>query len=476
METAARHGLWISGESVPSDAGTWFPVENPYTGAVVAEVARAGRTDAVRAVEAAASALADWSGRPGNERANILHRLYRLVREHREELTRLLVEEIGKVKAEAAKEVRAAGGFIRFAAEEARRIGGDIVPAPDRRQRIMVLQRPVGVVGAITPANGPANVFGRKAASALSAGCTVVVKPAEETPLCTLALAKLATEAGVPPGALNVLVGDAPAIAEVFVSHPAVRIVSFTGSVNRGAQLAAQAGQHMKRVVLELGGVAAFLVFEDADIEAALDGFVAAKFRMSGQLCGSPQRILVQESALSAFRDGLLARCAALRFGDPYDSRNHYGPLYHERILKGLDALVIDAVSKGAKVLCGGGRGEGLLYPPTVLTDVSPEMDVRRQEAFGPLVTLEQFEDDAEAIELANDTEYGLAAYVYTRDGARGWSVAEAIESGVVGVNDPFPVTVEGPFGGVKKSGLGREGGRYGIDEFLVTKQITFRV
>lgn len=474
--TVERHGLWLGGESVPSEAGTWFPVENPYTGSVIAEVARAGRVDTVRSVEAAAAALADWSTLPGNDRANVLHRLYRLVREHREDLARLLVEEIGKVHGEAAKEIRAAGGFIRFAAEEARRIGGELVPAPDPSQRIAVQRRPIGVVAAITPANGPANVFGRKAASALSAGCTVVVKPAEETPLCTLALARLASDAGVPPGALNVVVGDAPAIVEVLTSHEAVGAVTFTGSAARGAEVCAQAGRHMKRVVLELGGVASFIVFDDADIDAALDGLVAAKFRLSGQLCGAPQRILVQRAALATVTRGLLARCAKIRFGDPYDASNHYGPLYHERILKGLDALVTDAVAKGAKLLCGGTGGSDLLYPPTVLTDISPEMDVRRQEAFGPLLTIEGFDDEGEAVAMANDTDYGLAAYVYTRDGSRGWSIAEAIDVGVVGVNDPFPVTVEGPFGGVKKSGLGREGGRYGIDEFLVTKQLTFRV
>ncbi|MEW6470721.1 MAG: NAD-dependent succinate-semialdehyde dehydrogenase [Actinomycetota bacterium] len=472
----ASRQLWIAGESVGAADGTTFPVENPYSGEVVAHVARAGADDAHRAVDAATAALGDWAATSGNARANVLHRAYRLVSKYREELARLLVDEGGKIVAEAAKEVRTGGAFIRLAAEEARRLGGELLPAPDAAQRIVVAHRPVGVVAAFTPANAPVNVFGRKAACALGAGCTVVVKPPEETPLSTLLLVELLAEAGVPSGAVNVVVGDAPAIAGVLTTHPAVRLVTFTGSAHRGRQLMARAAEAGTPVILELGGVAPFVVFEDADLDAAVAGLVAAKFRMSGQICASPQRVIVQRGAADGFRDKLLRRVATLRFGDPDDPANDYGPLYHERILKGVEALVNDAVSKGATLLCGGTRGEGLLYPPTVITGVTPDMEVRREEAFGPILTLEEFGDEAEAVTLANDTDYGLGAYVFTADGSRGWRVAEAVQAGVVGVNEAFPVTIEGPFGGVKGSGFGREGGRYGIEEFLVTKQITFRI
>lgn len=280
--------------------------------------------------------------------------------------------------------MRDAGAFIRLAAEEARRVGGEVVPAANAAQRVVVLHRPVGVVAALTPANGPVNTFGRKAAFALAAGCTVVVKPAEETPLSTLALAELFTQAGVSTGAVNVVAGDARAIAGVFTTHPAIGLLTFTGSASRGAQLFADAARHMKRAVLELGGVAPFVVFEDADLDNALDGLVAAKFRLSGQICASPQRVLVQRSVFPAFREGLLTRVAKLRFGDPRDPVNHYGPLYHERILKVVESIVGDAVAKGAEVLSGGAPAGGLMYPPTILGNVSADMKIRREEAFGP--------------------------------------------------------------------------------------------
>lgn len=469
-----RYQLRIGGQRVDAADGGWFDVENPFDASVVATMARAGAHDTERAVDEAEAALPAWSALTANARANILARAYRILRERRGQLARVLVAEGGKTLAEAEKEVRTAGAFLRLAAEESRRPPGEVLSAPRANQRIVVTRRPVGVVAAFTPANAPANVFGRKAACALAAGCTVVVKPPEETPLSTVLLADILTDAGVHSGAVNVVVGDAPAIAEVLVSSPAVALITFTGSAYRGYQLYAAAAAHGKRAVLELGGVAPYIVFDDADLEKSLDGLVAAKFRMSGQICASPQRVLVQQAVADSFTDGLLSRVSRLRAGDPLDPESDYGPLYHRRILDRLDALVGDALGKGAKLLSERRDLGGLLVAPIVLSDITAEMEIRREEAFGPVVLVERFETEEDAVRMANDTPYGLGGYVFTSDASRAWRVAEALEVGVVGVNEAFPVTIEGPFGGIKGSGFGREGGVYGIEEFHVTKQITF--
>lgn len=474
MSAEDRRYLRIGGEPVEAADGTWFDVANPYDGTIVASMARAGAEDATRAVAAAAGALAKWSALTGNARANILHRAYRAVRDQRNELASALVAEGGKTLSEAGKEIRTAGAFIRMAAEESRRLPGEFLTGPRPDQRIVVSRRPVGVVAAFTPANAPANVFGRKAACALAVGCTVVVKPPEETPLSTLLLADVLAGAGVHAGALNVVAGDAPAIAEVLVSHPQVGLITFTGSAARGYQLYADAARHAKQAVLELGGVAPFVVFDDADLDAAVDGLVAAKFRMSGQICASPQRAILQAGIAEAFTERLLARLSTLRPGDPLDPASDYGPLYHRRILDRFTALVDDALAKGATLLTPRPDLGGLLQPPTVLTDITDDMEVRREEAFGPVIVIERFSSEEDAVTLANDTPFGLGGYLFTANLSRAWRVAEALDVGVVGVNDAFPVTIEGPFGGTKGSGFGREGGSYGVEEFLVTKQITF--
>lgn len=476
MDSLEVQPLWIGGREWGDASGGSFVVRNPYSGEVAARVGCGGELEADQAVAAATQALRSWAGLAGNDRANILYRTYHLLRIHKERLVALLVEDQGKTVREAAKEVRSTGAFIRFCAEEARRISGDLVSSPDPRKRVVVVPQPVGVVAAFTAANGPGIIFGRKVAPALAAGCTVVVKPAEEAPRLPLALARLFEEAGLPAGALNVIAGDAPAIARTLMRDSRVRMVSFTGSARLGRELMRMAADGMKRLVLELGGVAPFLVFADADLEACVAGLVAAKFRHSGQICASPQRVLVEASVADTFQGLLLARVAALRIGDPSDPATDYGPLQHERIMRRVEALIEDARSKGARVLTGAQVLRPLTYAPTVLTDVADHMEVLREEAFGPIIVLERFSREEEAIARSNDTAYGLGAYVYTRDLTRAWRVAEALEVGVVGVNDPFPATVEGPFGGVKGSGFGLEGGRYGVEQYLIKKQISFQL
>ena len=475
-ETDSYNELWIGGRPARAESGETFDLVNPYTGLAHARFARASGPDAVRAIDAAAAAFPAWSRLTGNDRANILYRAYHLVHERHEELARLMVEDMGKTVREAAKEIRSTGAFIRFCAEEARRIFGDIVPSPDPRKRVLVMPQPVGVVAAFIAANAPGIIFGRKVAPALAAGCSVVVKPSEAAPRVALALARILHEAGVPDGAVNVIAGDAPAIAAVVMADPRVRMVTFTGSAALGRQLMRGASDGMKRVVLELGGVAPFIVFADADLEAAVEGLVGAKFRHSGQICASPQRVFVEAPIAEDFTNRLVDRISRLRVGDPSDPMTDFGPLQHAGIFKGVEAIVEDARRRGARIVVGGAPVTGLIYQPTILADVDDSMEVSREEAFGPIVALDRFTTEEEAVSRGNATAYGLGAYVFTRDLSRAWRVAEALEVGVVGVNDPFPANIEGPFGGVKESGFGLEGGRYGVEEFLVKKAISFQI
>lgn len=472
-EAHTKVGLWINGATTEAtDRSHYHPI-NPYSGEITAEAANAGRVDTEKAIEVAADNLATWSHLPGNERANILSKAYSKIRKHKDEIVRLLVEDHGKTVKEAAKEVRSTGAFIRFCAEEARRIYGELVPSPDPSKRVMVVKQPVGVVAAFTAANAPGVIFGRKVAPALAAGCTIVLKPADEGVRLPLFLAKLLGDAGLPPGTLNVVMGDAPAISETIAGDPRVQLISFTGSAALGRHLMRMAADGPKRVVLELGGAAPFLVFDDADLDLAVEGLVAAKFRHAGQICASPQRILLQDSISEDFLRRLTEKVESLLVGDPGSESSDYGPLQRENLVEKIENQVADALEKGATIVYGGERTGNLLYAPTILDRVNDDMEISQEETFGPVIAVERFTEEAEAIARANATPYGLGGYAYTRDLSRSWRVAESLEVGVIGLNDPFPATIEGPFGGIKQSGFGLEGGRYGVEEFLIHKQIS---
>jgi succinate-semialdehyde dehydrogenase / glutarate-semialdehyde dehydrogenase len=468
--------MWIGGEPKESQSRETYPLINPYTGTTTTLISKGGAVDAQIAIDAAKKAFQEWSKKTGNERANIMYKAYHLLRQHKKGLEDFLIEDLGRTRKEASKEVRSTGAFIRYCAEEARRIFGDFVPSPDSKKRVVVIPQPVGVVVAITASNAPGILFGRKAAPALAAGCTVVVKPAEETARITLLLAKIFAEAGLPSGVLNVVMGDAPAIVQTLIRDSRVNMVTFTGSVQTGRQIMKLASEGPKRVVLELGGVAPFIVFSDADLNDAIEGLVAAKFRYAGQICASPQRVFVEETVAEQFSTKLVERLSHVQPGDPADQATDYGPLQHEHNLNKVKDLIEDSKAKGARVLAGGKSLGGLLFAPTILDAVTDEMAISKEEAFGPIVVLETFKSEEEVIERSNNTAYGLGAYVYTKDFSRAWRMAEALEVGIVGINDPFPATVEGPFGGVKQSGFGLEGGKYGVEEFLIQKQVSFQI
>lgn len=468
--------LWVGGEPKESQSKETYPLVNPYTGTTTTLISKGGAADALAAIDAAKQAFQEWSKKTGNERANIMYKAYHLLRQHRKVLEDCLIEDLGKTRNEASKEIRSTGAFIRYCAEEARRIVGDFVPSPDPKKRVVVIPQPVGIVVAITASNAPGVLFGRKAAPALAAGCAVIVKPAEETPRVTLLLARIFAEAGLPAGVLNVVMGDAPAIVQTLIRDPRVNMVTFTGSVQTGRQIMKLASEGPKRIVLELGGVAPFIVFSDANLNEAIEGLVAAKFRHAGQICASPQRVFVEEPVAEEFRTKLIERLSHVKAGDPADQTTDYGPLQHQHNLKKVTALIEDAKAKGARVVTGGYSPGGLLFAPTVLDSVTDEMALSKEEAFGPIIVLATFKSEEEVIERSNNTTYGLGAYVYTKDLSRAWCMAEALEVGIVGINDPFPATVEGPFGGVKQSGFGLEGGKYGVEEFLMKKQVSFQI
>lgn len=476
MIETEQQGLWIGGVRVAAGDGASFAVRNPATGEVIAEVARAGAAETRAAIDAAAAAQAGWAALSGNERAKLLTRAYERVKRNIADLARLLSAEQGKPLRESEKEVVSTGAFIRFYAEEARRIYGDVIPSPDTQKRVFVLRQPVGVVGVLTPFNFPVGMFGRKVPAALAAGCAVVCKPAEETSLTTLALAELFADAGLPAGTLNVVCGDAPAIATALIEDARVRVVSFTGSVAVGQALAEQGGHALKRMILELGGVAPYVVCADADLPRAVNGLIVAKFRNAGQVCAAPQRVFVHKEVASAFREALVEATRHLRLGPGLDETSDVGPLINERAVQKVQELIDEALGQGARILCGGQRQRGLFYEPTVLDAVPETARLAQEEAFGPVIALSEFTDEQAVIAEVNRSPYGLGAYVFTRDIARAFQLAEGIEAGIVGVNDPLPATVEGPFGGVKRSGQGLEGGRYGVSEFLTTKQVSLRL
>ncbi|PFH11222.1 succinate-semialdehyde dehydrogenase/glutarate-semialdehyde dehydrogenase [Collimonas sp. PA-H2] len=469
-----RQQALIGNEWQDADKQTRFEVINPASGAVIASVPDMGAAETQRAVAAADAAWPAWRQRTAKERSNILRKWYELVMANQEDLAQLMTAEQGKPLAEARGEVAYAASFIEWFAEEARRSYGDVVPSPANDRRIVVIKQPVGVTAAITPWNFPLAMITRKAAPALAAGCTMILKPAEQTPLSALALAYLAQQAGVPGGVLNVITGDAVQIGGVLTSSDVVRKLSFTGSTAVGRLLARQSADTLKKLSLELGGNAPFVVFDDADLDGAADGAMASKFRNTGQTCVCANRILVQAGVYDAFAAKLTARVAALKVAPGTTEGATQGPLIDSDALRKVEEHVADALAKGARLATGGARHPlgGTFYQPTVLLDATPEMQLAQEETFGPVAGLFRFDSEAEAIELANATEFGLSAYFYSRDMARVWRVAEALEVGMVGINTGVISHAEAPFGGVKQSGLGREGGKYGIDEYLELKYL----
>ncbi|MBX3508060.1 MAG: NAD-dependent succinate-semialdehyde dehydrogenase [Parvibaculum sp.] len=464
---------FIGGEWVGGDAPQ-IGVTDPATGEVIATVPSLGVKETREAIEAAHKAQKSWSARPAKERAAVLRRWFDLMMENQDDLAAILTAEQGKPLAEAKGEIAYAASFVEFYAEEAKRIYGSIVPAPTNDRRIVVLKQPIGVCAAITPWNFPAAMITRKAGPALAAGCSMVVKPATATPLSAFALAELGARAGLPAGLISVVTGKAGAIGGEMTSNPLVRKVTFTGSTEIGKELMAQSASTVKKVALELGGNAPFIVFDDADIDAAVEGAVASKYRNTGQTCICTNRFLVQARVHDAFVEKLTARVASLKVGSGFEDGVAQGPLIDMAAVEKVEEHIADALAGGAKVTTGGKRHAkgGSFFEPTVITGMKPEMKASREETFGPLAPVFRFETDEEAIALANDTPFGLASYFYSRDIGRVWRVAEALEYGLVGVNAGLISTEVAPFGGLKESGLGREGGPWGIEEFLEVKYV----
>lgn len=472
--TLLRSQNYVNGAWIEADSGKKIPVINPADGKMLAEVPCCGAKEARRAIEAASAAWPAWRALLAEQRGRILLRWSALIEKHQQDLARLITLEEGKPLAEAMAEIDYANSFIQWFAEEGRRVYGDVIPPVISGQHLLVIKQPIGVVTSITPWNFPAAMITRKCAPALAAGCPVVIKPAEETPLTALALAVLAEEAGLPKGVFNVLTGIPEEIGLEFTTHPLVRKFSFTGSTSVGQLLMRQCAGTIKKVSLELGGNAPFLVFEDADLDAAVQGAMASKFRNMGQSCVCANRIYVQEGVYEAFAQKLVAAVKKLKVGNGLEPGVDQGPLINEAGLSKVKQQVLDATSKGAKILCGGKPHAlgGLFFEPTVLLDATMDMRLAKEETFGPVAPLFRFSREEEAIEMANHTEFGLGGYFYSRDIHRVWRVAEALECGMVGVNAGIFSNAVAPFGGVKQSGIGREGSKYGIDEYVEIKYL----
>ncbi|HSL24905.1 MAG TPA: NAD-dependent succinate-semialdehyde dehydrogenase [Acidimicrobiia bacterium] len=470
-----RGELFISGRWQPASTGRTFPVRDPATGAVIADVADGDASDARDAVEAAAAAWGEWRSLTAKQRAAALKELHAAIVDNASDLASLITAEMGKPLREAQWEVGLASDFFEWYAEEAKRAYGEVIPTHDPSMRLFVIEQPVGVAVAITPWNFPLSTIARKVAPALAAGCTVVVKPAEDTPLSALALAELADRAGLPPGVINVVTAADPvAVGGELTANPTVRKVSFTGSSEVGRLLMRQSADTLKKLSLELGGNAPFVVFADADLDAAVRGAVVSKYRNGGQTCICANRIFVHVSVMEEFSRRLAGAAAALKVGPGMDQASEIGPLINTEALNKVNRLVGEAVDQGARVVVGGKPHElgGTYYQPTVLEGATLDMAIANEEIFGPVANLYSFDTESEAIELANATPYGLSAYVYTRDSARSWRMSEALEFGMVGVNTGIFTTEVAPFGGVKQSGIGREGGRQGLKEFMVSKYV----
>lgn len=469
-----RNQAYINGQWADADSGKNFAVTNPADGSVIASVPSMGEAETNRAIQAAEQALPAWRALAAKQRAALLRRWFELMMTHQEDLARLLSLEQGKPLTESRGEIAYGASFIEWFAEEAKRVYGDIIPQDRSGRRLLVVKQPIGVVAAITPWNFPNAMITRKAGPALAAGCTVVIKPASETPLSALALAELAERAGIPAGVVNVVTGDARAIGGALTSSPIVRKVSFTGSTGIGKLLMAQSAQTMKKVSMELGGNAPFIVFDDADLDAAIQGVLASKFRNSGQTCVCTNRVLVQDGIYDAFNAKLAEAVNALKVAPAQEPGAEQGPLINAKAVAKVEEHIADAISKGGRVLAGGKPHAlgGTFFEPTVIANATPDMLVARDETFGPLAPVFRFETEAQAIQMANDTEFGLASYVYTRDLGRAWRVSEALEYGMVGVNEGIISTEIAPFGGIKESGMGREGSKYGIEDYLELKYI----
>jgi succinate-semialdehyde dehydrogenase / glutarate-semialdehyde dehydrogenase len=475
--TLARDAQFIGGEWCGAMSGKRHEVINPATQELVATVPFSAREDTVHAIRAATLAQRNWGQTLANERAKILRRWRDLIVEHSEDLGLILATEQGKPIRESVGEVLYGASFIEWFAEEAKRVYGDVIPTPASSKRIVVVKQPVGVVGLITPWNFPSAMISRKAGPALASGCAVVLKPAEATPLSALALAELAQRAGVPPGVFNVVTtGDPQPIGEAMCAEKSVRKISFTGSTRVGKLLMERGAHDVKRMSMELGGNAAFIVFADADIDAAVQGLMAVKFRNTGQTCISANRIYVHQSVTERFVGKLSSAMSKLVVGDPIEATTTQGPLINQAALNKVERLVADAKAKGADLVMGGKRHQAgpLFYAPTILTSVPLNADLNQEEIFGPVAAVSTFTSDDEAVALANETDYGLANYFYSRDVGRAWRIAERLESGMVGVNEAVLSTEVAPFGGVKHSGIGREGSRYGIADYVETKYICF--
>jgi succinate-semialdehyde dehydrogenase / glutarate-semialdehyde dehydrogenase len=468
-ELAFIDGAWVS-----ADSGSTLEVHNPATAEVLGHIPNMGALETRRAIAAAAKALPPWAARTAKDRSIILRRWFDLIMANQDDLATLMTAEQGKPLAESKGEISYAASFIEWFAEEGKRLYGDIIPGHQTDKRILVLRQPVGVVAAITPWNFPAAMITRKAGPALAAGCTLVLKPASQTPYSALALAELAARAGVPNGVFNIVTGSATDIGAEMTSNPTVRKVTFTGSTGIGKKLMVQCAGTMKKLSLELGGNAPFIVFDDADLDAAVQGAIASKYRNTGQTCVCANRLLIQAGVYDEFARKLKEAVNVLRVGDGLAGITDQGPLIDAKAVAKVEEHIADALSKGATVASGGKRHAlgGTFFEPTILTDVTPQMMIAREETFGPVAPLFKFHTEAQAIAMANDTEFGLAAYLYTRDLARSWRVSEAIEYGIVGLNTGIISTEVAPFGGVKESGTGREGSKYGILDYTEMKYV----
>jgi len=471
-EALLRTKAYIDGKWCDADSGETLAVVNPANGENIADVAKCGTAETRRAIEAAERAQIEWRQATAKERAAILRKWLELMLDAQEDLAQIMTAEQGKPLAESRGEIAYGASYIEWFAEEAKRVYGDTIPQPSNDKRIVVIKQPVGVVACITPWNFPNAMLARKIAPALAAGCAVVCKPASETPLSALAMAELAERAGVPAGVINVVVGKTREIGEELTSNPIVRKLTFTGSTAIGKMLVEQCAGTMKRTSMELGGNAPFIVFDDADVDEAVQGAIVCKFRNAGQTCVCANRILVQDGIYDEFADKLAAAMAGLELGDGATEGVDIGPLINEKAANDVLEFVGDAVAKGAHVAAGGGRSDlgSCFIEPTLLTGVKTDMRVFSEEIFGPVAPLFRFEDEDEAVAMANDTEFGLASYFYSRDIGRIWRVSEGLEYGIVGVNTGLISNEMAPFGGVKESGQGREGSKYGLDDYLEIK------
>ncbi|TBL77860.1 NAD-dependent succinate-semialdehyde dehydrogenase [Paenibacillus thalictri] len=471
--------LYINGKWEEPVSGRYFPSYNPATGELVGEAANGSAEDAKRAIAAASQAFPVWSQMTALERADLMMDCYHRINEQFEQLAEILTMEQGKPLQEARNELVYANSFFRWFAEEARRIYGDMVPANSKDKRLLVIRQPVGVVAAISTWNFPQAMVTRKIAPALAAGCTIVVKPAKNTPLNSVALFQIFDKVGFPPGVLNLIsTASSTDVGEEFLTNPAVRKITFTGSTDVGKYLIKRSSEQVKKVSMELGGHAPFIVFADADLEDAVNGVIGSKFRNAGQTCICANRVYVERSVKERFEQLFVDKVNQLKLGNGLDPETTIGPLIDEGAVAKSQEHVADAVTKGAKVLTGGKRAEqpGLFFEPTIISDVNENMLICTEETFGPVAPIMVFDTEEEVIARANNVPYGLASYFYTKDLSRAFRVAEKLEYGIVGLNDPFPSVAQAPFGGVKESGIGREGGREGLDDFLETKYISMKL